>query len=82
MARRPPLVPGVQATKSLRKLRSLESQLNGRLLSRAWEMVGGRSRAKPLLRSCECMPNTWWQEGETVSTNANVHDKCKFMYNT
>ena len=49
-AKRPPLVPGVQATKSLRKALSLDCQQNGRLPSNACIIVGGWESAKPLSR--------------------------------
>ena len=57
LAKRPPLVPGLQATKSLRNDLSLDCQQNGRFPSKACIMVGGWERAKPLPNSSEWAPN-------------------------
>ena len=57
LAKRPPLVPGLQATKSLRNDLSLDCQQNGRFPSKACIMVGGWERAKPLPSSSEWAPN-------------------------
>lgn len=61
LAKRPPLVPGLQATKSFRNDLSLDCQQNGRFPSRACMMVGGWDRAKPLPSSSEWAPNIWNQ---------------------
>ena len=63
-----PRVPVVQATKSLRKERSLLCQQNGKLPSKAWLIVGGRDRAKPLPSNCECAVNTCKSDNPSLYT--------------